>query len=140
MMRAEISDAIKGRLSSLGVFGSVCGLVADKPVYPLAKVWAPGCPKENLDNSPQARIDLRVAVQIETHLERDADGNSIDSPLYNLVDQVFSTLHGLQLPGRGSQPMIVFDSPGLSGFGDSGQAVYLLQVSVRVMPELFSLT
>jgi hypothetical protein len=139
-MRADIADTIKSTLSGLGVFGAVCGLTADKPIYPLARVWIPGCPKDNLDNAPQARIDLRVAVQIETHLERDADGNSIDGSLYDLVDQVFAALHGLQLPGRGSQPMIVYDSPGLSGLGESGQAVYMLQVSVRVIPELFSLT
>lgn len=139
MMRADIVTVIKNSLSGLGVFATVCGIGSDKPVYPLARVWIPGT-KDNLDNAPQARIDLRAVVQIETWLEKDADGNSIDGPLYDLVDSVFSALHGLQMPGRGSQPLIVYDSPGLGEYGNDRPATYLLQVSARVIPEAFSLT
>lgn len=139
MMRSEIASFIKAALSDVGVFSSVVGIGSDKPVYPLARVWIPGT-KDNLDNAPQARIDLRVAVQIETWLEKDDDGNSIDGPLYDLVDTVFTALHGLQMTGRGSQPLIVHDSPGLGEYGSDRPAIYLLQVSARVMPETFSLT
>lgn len=140
MMRADITSAIKSIIKNAGVFGMVCGLDSSKPVYPLARVWVPGCPKDNQDNSPQARIDLRIAVQIETLLERDSDGNTIDGPLYDLVDTVFSALHNKSLTGRGSQPLIVYDSPGLAGFQNDSPVVYLLQVSARVIPESFSLT
>lgn len=138
-MRADIVDVIKNSLGGLGVFATVCGIGSDKPTYPLARVWIPGT-KDNLDNAPQARIDLRAVVQIETWLEKDDDGNSIDGPLYDIVDSVFSALHGMQIPGRGSQPLIVYDSPGMGEYGADRPAIYLIQVSARVIPEAFSLT
>ena len=139
MMRSDIASVIKTALSGIGVFSAVVGVGSDKPQYPLARVWIPGT-KENLDNAPQARIDLRAAVQIETWLDKDDDGNTIDGPLYDLVDQVFAALHGLQLPGRGSQPLVVYDSPGLGEYGSDRPVIYLLQVSARVLPDAFSLT
>ena len=140
MMRADIADVIKGQLVGLGIFGTVCGMGCDKPAYPLARVWIPGCPKENLDNTPQARIDLRVALQLETWLKKDDDGNSIDAPLYDLVDQVFAALHDYKMAGKGSQPLVVHDFPGLGEYNSEGPTVYLLQISARVIPRTFSLT
>ena len=139
MMRADIANAVKDILSGTGAFATVSGIGCDKPSYPLARVWIPGCPKENLDNAPQARIDLRVAVQVETFLT-ESNGLTDDAPLYDLVDTAFAALHNQQLPGRGSQPLIVYDSPGLGEYRSDGPAVYLLQVSVRVLPDAFSLT
>lgn len=141
MMRADIVKAIQGLLRATGVFSAVCGIGSDKPVYPLARVWANGCPANgNLNDAPTARIDLRVAVQIETCPEKDADGNTDESELYDLVDHAFKVLHNIKLPGKGSQPLIVHDHPGLQLYEQTKPMVYLLQVSVRVMPATFSLT
>jgi len=139
-MRADLVEVIQGILLGTGVFDTVCGLSSDKPKYALARVWYQGCPK-NMDNAPQARLDANLGVQIETVLEKDADGNSIDAPMYDLVDTAFNALHGYELPGKGSQPLIVYDSPGWSNFkSEGGAAIYLLTVSARVIPENFSLT
>ncbi len=140
MMRSDIAHAIKEKLITLGIFSTVCGLGSDKPSYPLARVWIPGCPKENLDNKPEARIDLRVALQLETWLQKDQNGNSIDGPLYDLVDQAFAALHNYKLTGKGSQPLEVHDFPGISTYNSDGPTIYLLQISARVMPRSFSLT
>lgn len=141
-MRADLVGAIRGILSGTRAFASVCGLSSDKPAYPLARVWCQGTPEKNLDNAPQARIEIHFGVQIETVLAKDGDGNSIDGPLYDLADTAFNAMHGYQLPGRGSQKLIVYDSPGLSSFKSEGPgpAVYLMTVTVRVIPENFSLT
>ncbi len=139
MMRADIVKSIKGLLRGTGKFSTVCGIGSDKPTYPLARVWANGCPKDNIENSPQAMIDLRVAVQIETHPVVDQDGNSDETALYDLVDQSFKALHDAKLPGKGSLPLIAYDHPGLSAYEQSKPLVYLMQVSVRVVPEAFSI-
>lgn len=146
-MRSEIVEAVKAVLLDTGVFAGVCGLSADKPVFPLVRVWSQGTRGDNnLDNDPQARVDLLLGVQIETWLEKDAAGNSVDKPLYDLVDAAFNALHNYKLPGRGSQKLIVHDSPGLDSFDTkkgqeaTGDAVYRMTVSVRVIPENFSLT
>lgn len=140
MMRADIVNAIKGLLVDTGVFTSVCGISSEKPGYPLARIWANGCPQINIENRPQAMIDLRVAVQIETFPVLDPDGNSDETVLYNLVDSAFEALHNVALPGRGLLPLIVHDHPGLSVFEQSKPLVYLMQVSVRVVPQAFSTT
>lgn len=139
-MRKELVSYIKTVLTNTGKFSTVCGLGSDKPKYPLVRVWVPGTPPQNLDNDPQARIDLRIAVQIETMLEKDAEGNTIDGPLYDLVDETFSALHGALPQGAGIQPFIVYDSPGLGEYASDSPAVYLMQVSARVIPEAFALT
>jgi len=138
MMRADIVNSIKGLLEATGVFSSVCGIGSEKPGYPLVRVWANGCPQTNIENSPRAMIDLRVAVQIETHPVLDSNGNSDEAGLYDLVDSAFKALHNMKLPGKGSLPLIVFDHPGLSTYEQSKPLVYLIQVSVRVVPEAFS--
>lgn len=140
MMRADIVKSIQDLLRATGVFSTVCGIGSDKPTYPLARVWANGCPPKNIENNPQAMIDLRVAVQIETYPVVDQDGNSDETALYDLVDRAFGTLHEVKLPGKGSLPLIVYDSPGLSAYEQSKPLVYLLQVSVRVVPGEFSIT
>ncbi len=141
MMRADIVKSIQGLLRATGVFSTVCGIGSDKPTYPLVRVWANGCPANgNLNDSPKARIDLRVAVQIETTPAKDANGNTDESALYDLVDQSFMALHNVKLPGKGSQPLVVHDHPGLQGYEQAKPAMYLLQVSVRVIPSSFSLT
>jgi len=141
MMRADIVKAIQDLLRATGAFSTVCGIGSDNPTYPLARVWANGCPANgNLNDSPKARIDLRVAVQVETNPVKDADGNTDESALYNLVDQSFMALHNVKLPGKGSQPLSVHDHPGLQGYKQAKPVVYLLQVSVRVIPASFSLT
>lgn len=140
-MRNEVAEAIKGLLLATGQFGAVLGLGSDKPSYPLARVWVNGSPRDNnINGAPNTLIDLRVAVQIETHLGKDDDGNSIDATLYGLVDTAFDALHNAKLPGRGSLPLIVYDHPGLGAYSSDGPAVYTMQVSARVMPETFSLT
>lgn len=141
MMRADVVNVIQELLRATGVFSTVCGIGSDKPVYPVARVWANGCPLNgNLNDAPKPRIDLRVAVQIETNPVKDADGNTDESALYDLVDQAFMALHNIKLPGKGSQPLIVHDHPGLQLYEQTKPMVYLLQVSVRVMPASFSLT
>lgn len=140
MMRADIVGAIQELLRATGVFSRVCGIGSDKPSYPLAKVWANGCPQKNIENRPQAMIDLRVAVQIETHPVLDQDGNSDETVLYDLVDSAFKALHNVELPVKGSLPLIVYDNPGLSAYEQSKPLVYLMQVSVRVVPEAFSIS
>lgn len=139
-MRADIVGAIQGLLTATGAFSTVCGIGSDKPTYPLARVWANGCPATNIENTPQAMIDLRVAVQIETHPVIDADGNTDETKLYDLIDTTFNALHNVLLPGRGAKHLVVYDHPGLSAYEQSKPMVYLMQVSVRVLPELFSLT
>ena len=138
-MRKEIVDYIKDRLTETGKYKEVCGLGSKTPEYPLARVWAPGCAEPNPDNRPEARIDLRIAVQIETILREDKNGNSVDGGLYDLVDAAFAALQNLKLPGKGSQPLIVYDSPGLGEYKTDGPAVYTLQVSIRVILPVFSL-
>ena len=140
MMRADIVKSIQGLLRATGVFSTVCGIGSDKPTYPLARVWANGCPPKNIENNPQAMIDLRVAVQIETHPVVDQDGNSDETALYDLVDRAFKALHNVRFSGKGSLPLIVYDNPGLSAYEQSKPLVYLMQVSVRVIPASFSLT
>lgn len=141
MMRSDIAQAIKDMLAATGKFGTVCGLGSDKPTYPLVRAWINGCPKDgNINNTPDALIDLRVAVQIETWLPKDDDGNSIDTTLYDLVDTAFAALHDKKLPGRGSLPLITYDHPGLGGYSSDGPAVYTMQVSVKVAPQHFSIT
>lgn len=140
MMRADIVKSIQGLLRGTGLFSTVCGIGSDKPTYPLARVWANGCPAKNIDNSPQAMIDLRVAVQIETHPAIDEDGNTDETALYDLVDRSFIALHNVRFSGKGSLPLIVYDNPGLSAYEQSKPLVYLMQVSVRVVPASFSLT
>ena len=139
-MRADIVAAVQARLAGLAEVAMVCGLGVEKPAYPLVRVWAKGTPESNLDNAPQARIDLRLVVQIETYLETDEDGRTDETALYGAVDAVFTVLHGYQLPGRGSQPIIMFDHPGLLDLDADKRAIYQLQASVRVLPDLFSLT
>lgn len=139
-MRSDIVAAIQTRLTATGVFSAVCGLSSDKPAYPLARVWYHGA-KENINNEPLTEISSQIGVQIETVLEKDASGNSIDGPLYDLVDAAFNSLSEYKLPGKGHRQFIVMDSPGLQVFQmDSGPAVYLLTVFVRVIPDKFSLT
>lgn len=140
MMRADVVKAIQDLLRATGVFSTVCGIGSDKPAYPLARVWANGCPQTNIENSPQAMIDLRVAVQIETYPVLDLDGNSDETGLYDLVDSTFNALHDVKLPGKGSLPLIVYDHPGLSAYEQAKPLVYLLQISVRAVPEAFSIT
>lgn len=140
MMRADIVGAIQELLRATGVFSRVCGIGSDKPAYPLARVWANGCPAKNLDDAPKPRLDLRIAVQIETNPVKDADGNTDERALYDLVDRAFLALHNVKLPGKGSQPLIVHDHPGLQLYEQAKPMVYLLQVSARVMPASFSLT
>jgi len=140
MMRADIVKAIQDLLRTTGAFSTVCGIGSDKPTYPLARVWANGCPQKNIENTPQAMIDLRVAVQIETNPVVDQDGNSDETLLYDLVDRAFKALHDAKLPGKGSLPLIVHDHPGLSAYEQSKPLVYLMQVSVRVVPEAFSIS
>jgi len=140
MMRSDIVGAIQGLLTSTGAFSTVCGIGSEKPVYPLARVWANGSQQPNLENTPQAMLDLRVAVQIETMPVVDAFGNTDESTLYNLVDATFAAIHNVLLPGRGAKHLIVLDNPGLSAYEQSKPMVYLLQVSVRVLPDVFSLT
>lgn len=140
-MRKELVASIKAALVASGAFSKVTGLGAEKPTYPLVRVYIPGSKDENLDNSPQVRLDMRVAVQIETNLETDANGDTLDGPLYDLVDSVFSTLQNIVPPGIkcGVQPLAVLDSPGLGAFNQEGPTVYLLQVATRVIPATFSL-
>lgn len=139
-MRSDIVTAIQEKLTAAGDFSMVCGLHSDKPAYPLARVWYQGA-RENLDNEPQARLNSNIGVQIETVLEKDENGNSVDGPLYDLVDTAFNALHNYKLPGAGSQNLWVYDAPGLSGFkADDGPSIYLLTVTARVIPESFSLT
>lgn len=141
MMRDDIAQAIKGMLAATGMFGAVCGLGSDKPAYPLARVWINGCPRDgNIDNTPDALLDLRVVVQIETWLPKDNDGNSIDTALYDLVDTAFAGLHNKKIPGKGTLPLIAYDHPGLGAYSSDGPAVYTIQVSVRVAPQHFSIT
>lgn len=141
MMRADLVGTIQELLRATGAFSTVCGIGSDKPTYPLARVWVNGCPANgNLNDTPKARIDLRVAVQIETNPVKDADGNTDESTLYDLVDRTFLALHNVKLPGKGSQPLIVHDHPGLQGYEQSKPVVYLLQVSARVIPASFSMT
>lgn len=139
-MRADIVKSIQDLLRATGVFSTVCGIGSDKPTYPLARVWANGCPQTNIENSPQAMIDLRVAVQIETHPVVDQDGNTDETALYDLVDRAFEALHDAKLPGKGSLPLVAHDHPGLSAYEQSKPLVYLMQVSVRVVPGEFSIT
>ncbi len=139
MMRADIVNIIKGLLDGTGVFATVCGIGSEKPKYPLVRVWANGCPQKNMENIPQAMIDLRVAVQIETYPAADANGNTDETTLYDLVDRSFKALHDAKLPGKGSLPLIVYDHPGLSAYEQSKPLVYLMQASVRVVPEAFSI-
>lgn len=139
-MRSDLVAAIKAKLTATGVFTTVCGLSSEKPSYPLVRVWYQGA-KENMDNSPQARLNSNLGVQIETNLVKDVNGDSVDGPLYDLIDAAFSALHNCELPAIGIQKLIVLDSPGLSEYkADSGPAIYLLTVSARVIPEAFSLT
>jgi len=140
MMRADIVNSIRGLLRATGVFSTVCGIGSDKPTYPLARVWANGCPQTNIEKRPQAMIDLRVAVQIETHPAVDQDGNTDETALYDLVDRAFGALHEVRFPGKGSLPLIVYDYPGLSAYEQSKPLVYLMQVSVRVVPGAFLIT
>ncbi len=139
-MRSEIVTAVKDRLADTGVFSTLCGLSSDKPSYPLCRVWYHGG-KENINNEPLTEIPSRIAVQIETVLEKDEDGNSIDGPLYDLVDAAFNSLSEYKLPGKGHGQFIVLDAPGIQEFkADSGPAVYLLTVLVPVVPKYFTLT
>jgi hypothetical protein len=138
-MRSDVVTAVKGRIEAIPEIAMVSGLGVDKPKYPLVRVWAKGTPAENLDNSPQARIDLRLVIQVETFLETVNDA-TVDDGLYDAVDAVFAALHGHLLPGRGSQPIIVYDNPGLLNFDADKRVVYQLQASVRVMPGQFALT
>ena len=141
-MRSEIVDAIKALLTETEEFETVCGMHSDKPSYPLVRVWYQGAPK-NLDDSPQARIVANLGIQIETILKKDLNGDSIDGPLYDLVDVAFNALHNVKIDANGIQPLIAYDSPGMDGFQektDGGPAIYLLTVTARVIPESFSLT
>jgi hypothetical protein len=141
MMRAEIAQEIQKLLAATGQFKAVLGLGSDKPEYPLARVWVSGGLKDaNIENRPEAFIDLRVVLQIEIWLAKDDDGNSIDGPIYDLVDVSFNALHGKKLPGKGSQHLIVYDFPGLIEYKSDAPAVYTIQVSARVLPKQFSLT
>jgi hypothetical protein len=140
-MRSDLAQAIKDLLAATGQFGSVIGLGGDQPVYPLARVWIKGCPKaDNLENRPEAMLDLRVIVRIEARLAKDGDGNSIDGPLYDLADTAFNALHNIKLPGKGSLPLVVYDHPGLRAYNSDGPAAHTMQVSARVLPQSFSLT
>lgn len=139
-MRSEIVSAIQARLAASNAFAQVCGLHSDKPSYPLVRVWYHGT-KENINNEPLTEITSSIGIQIETVLEKDAVGNSVDAPLYDLVDAAFNSLSEFKLPGRGHRQFIVLDQPGLQEFQiDSGPAVYLLTILVRVVPGKFSLT
>jgi len=140
-MRKEIVSIVQAMLTASGAFAKVAGIRTDRPLYPLARVWIPGSTDKPIDTLPQALLDLRVAVQVETAIEMDADGNSLEGPLYDLVDAVFSALHAQFLPGvkSGAHPLIVFDSPGIGEFNPDGATAYLLQVSVRVVPAAFTL-
>ena len=140
-MRSEIVDAIKGILSGTNKFGSVIGLGSDRPKYPLARVWLNGTPRdENLNDAPASLLELRAAVQIETWVAKDEDGNTDESGLYDLVDVVFDSLQNVKLPGAGSMPMVVYDHPALGAYSNEGPAVYTMQVSIRVSPQYFTTT
>lgn len=141
-MRSELVATIKALLTATEKFSTVCGMHSDKPAYPLARVWHHGSPK-NLDDTPQARIVTNLGVQIETILKKDAAGNSIDKPLYDLVDAAIAALHNVRPAGAGIQPLIVYDAPGMDAFQektDGSPAIYLLTVTARVIPETFALT
>ena len=138
-MRAEVVDAVIERIlqKSGGKIAMAAGLLVESPKYPLVRVWAK-CAPENLDNSPQARIDLRLVVQVETFIEV-VDGFTNEKGLYDAVDSVFFALHGHRIPGGGTQRIIVYDTPGLLDFDSDKRAIYQMQASVRVVPDNFSL-
>lgn len=139
-MRPELVTAIQVKLVATGVFSMVCGLHSDKPSYPLARVWYQGV-KDNINNEPLTEITSAIGVQIETVLEKDVNGNSIDGPLYDHVDTAFNALSEHKLPGKGHRQFIVLDHPGLQDFKiDGGPAAYLLTVFARVIPDKFTLT
>lgn len=139
-MRSEIITAVQALLASTGVFSMVCGMHSDKPDYPLCRVWYQGV-KGNISDKAITEISASIGVQIETVLAKDDNGNSIDAPLYSLVDTAFDALSEYKLPGKGSQQFIVMDSPGLQEFqADSGPAAYLMTVIARVVPGYFTLT
>lgn len=138
-MRSDVVTAVKGIIESTDGVAVVSGLGAYKPKYPLVRVWAKGTPEGNLNDPPNARIDLRLVIQVETFLEV-VDDVTVDDGLYDVVDAVFLALNGAQLTGRGSQPIIVYDNPGLIDFDADKRATYQMQASVRVMPGQFALT
>jgi len=140
-MRSEIAETIKSLLMATGKFAAVVGIGADKPAYPLARVWINGSPKDsNINDSPDALIDLRVAVQIETWLPKDEQGDSVETVLYEMVDAAYLALHNAKLPGKGiARPLICLDHPGMTAYAHDSPAVYTMQVSVWVAPRHFSI-
>lgn len=141
-MRAAVVTAVRERLENLNVFSKVCGLGYEaKEKGPLCRVWIQGgTPEGNPDNRPP-RAELRIILQIETRIARDHSGDTDDGPLYDLVDAVVDGMHNYKLPGAGSEPFVVLDTPGFKGFDqETGLAVYVLQAPIRVLPQNFTLT
>lgn len=140
-MRKELVNHIRAQLEATGAFGMVAGIGCEKPRYPLARVWSNSTPAKNREDLPTAFIELAIAVQIETKLAVGVDGRTDDGPLYDLVDTVFSALHGhTPEDSKGLMPLIVHDAPGIGQYASDAPAVYVMQISAAVVPAAFSLT
>lgn len=143
-MRREIGEEIRQVLRDSGLFAKVCGLDTVKPLYPLIRVWAhSSAGADRVDqnyNDPPPYLDLRYLLQIETELQKDeASGDSIDGPIYDLVDALYVLLHRARLLGEGIEPFTILDTPGMLGYEKEGPVIYMLTLSVRVVPKLFQL-